>query len=73
MPASVASIVSCSTPERCSAEPRSVGVCVSVNHPYGLYVGHGAGTETYDLLVIPELEVVLHHLIFIPIDVPNHE
>jgi len=35
-------------------------------HPCGLCVDRGDMTETYDLLVISELEVVLHYTIFIP-------
>jgi hypothetical protein len=39
----------------------------------GLYVDRGDRPETYDLLVISELEVVLYHPIFVPGDVRNRE
>ena len=66
MPVSAASTASCSMPKRCSAEPRSAREHVSIQcHLYGFYVGCGDKTETYDLLVVSELEVVLHHTVFV--------
>jgi len=42
-------------------------------HPYDRPRWPRVWTRTYDLFVIPKLEVVLHHLIFVPVNAPDHE
>src|SRR5258708_6405122 len=61
MHVSDASAASCSAPERRSAGLRSTRQS-PVSAPI---LSHR--TETYDLLVIPKLEVVLYHPIFVPV------
>lgn len=67
MPASAVSIASCLTPERYSVKPQSVKKCSVSARSVPFYAGPRA--STHDLLVIPELEVILHHSIFVPINV----